>query len=124
MDESLVGILKQIVSDIQQLLRAEFALAQAELTNKISPTVTTAVPIVIGVVLALAGLPILLMTVAVLLAIWLPIWLSLLLVTAIVLISSGVAIRVGLRRLSATRPVPDRTVANLRKDAEVIKEHV
>ena len=124
MDESLVGTLKQIISDIQQLLRAELALAQSDLSTKVSRTAMAALPILIGVVLALAGLPILLMTLAVLLAIWLPIWLSLLLVTAIVLISSGIAISVGLRRLSGMRPVPERTVANLRKDAEVIKEHV
>jgi uncharacterized membrane protein YqjE len=123
-DESLVQILKQIISDIQQLLRAEFALAHSELSTKISRAVTAALPILIGVVLALAGLPILLMTLVVLLAIWLPIWLSLLLVTAIVLIGSGVAITVGLRRLAETRPVPERTVSNLRKDAEVIKEDV
>lgn len=123
-DESLVDILKQIVADLQQLLRAEFALAQSELSTKISRTVTAALPIFIGLVLAVAGLPILLMALAVLLAIWLPIWLSLLLVTAIVLISSGVAITMGLRRLSETQPVPERTVNNLRKDAEVIKEHV
>jgi hypothetical protein len=123
-DESLVQILKQIITDLQQLMRAEFALAESEISTKMSRTLHALVPVVIGTVLALAALPILLFTISVILAIWLPIWASLLLVTVVALGSSGAAIMVGLRQLSATRPIPDRTVVNLKRDADVIKEHL
>jgi hypothetical protein len=121
---SLGQIAGGLASDVQDLVRGELALARAEIDQKVDGFITAGVSIIGGALVAFAGLVVLLEAVAAVLTFWLPAWASLLIVGAIIVLVGGLISRAALARLSLKKLTPERTVASLRSDARIIKEHV
>lgn len=71
---------------------------------------------------AFAGLVALLEGGAAVLTFWLPAWASLLVVGAAILLVGGVIARIGLSALSLRTLTPDRTIASVKKDAQMMKD--
>ncbi len=112
-----------LASDVQDLVRGELALARAELDTKLHGVITAAVSIVGGALVAFAGLVVMLEGGAAVLAFWLPAWASLLIVGVAIVAIGGLITRVGLAKLSLKAVTPERTIASVQKDANMIKEH-
>jgi uncharacterized membrane protein YqjE len=112
-----------LASDIQDLVRGEIALGRAELEQKLDRVIMAATWLLGGALLAFAGLVVLLQGVAAILALMMPVWLALLIV-GVIIVGVGAAFgKSGLAMMSLKTLTPDRTVANLQKDAQLLKEH-
>ncbi|MDN4633772.1 phage holin family protein [Sphingomonas sp. PsM26] len=112
-----------LANDVQDLVRGELALARAELDTKLHGVIIAAVSIVGGALVAFAGLVVMLEGGAAVLAFWLPAWASLLIVGVAIVAIGGFITRVGLAKLSLKAVTPERSIASVQKDANMIKEH-
>jgi uncharacterized membrane protein YqjE len=120
---SLGDLVGGLASDIQDLVRGEIALGRAELEQKLDRVIVAAIWLVGGALLAFAGLVVLLLGVAAILALMMSVWLALLIVGVIVVGVGAAFAKSGLAMLSLKTLTPDRTAANLQKDAQLLKEH-
>lgn len=109
---------------IQDLVRGEIALARSELDQKLHRIILASIWLIGGALLGFAGLVVLLQALAAILALVLPVWLSALIIGVVVVGAGAVFAKSGLGMLSLKDLAPDRTVANLEKDARIVKEHV
>ena len=123
-DESIGDIATGLAGDLQDLVRGELALARAEFDQKLHGLVTAAIAVVGGALVAFAGLVVLLEGGAALLARWIPTWSALLIVGIVIVLVGALIARGGLAKLSLQNLKPDRTVASVRADARIVKEHV
>ena len=120
---SLGDLVGGLASDIQDLVRGEIALGRAELEQKLDRVILAAIWLLGGALLAFAGLVVLLLGVAAILALMMSVWLALLIVGVIVVGVGAAFAKSGLAMLSLKTLTPDRTAANLQKDAQLLKEH-
>ena len=120
---SIGEIATGLAGDVQDLVRGELALARAEFDSKLQGLVVIAVSVVGGALVAFAGLVVLLEGGAGVLALWLPAWAALLIVGVVIVLVGGLIARGALAKLSLKSIKPERTVANVQKDANLIKEH-
>ena len=121
---SLTETVGGLASDVQDLVRGEIKLARAELDQKLHALIIAAIWLIGGALLALAGLVVVLQGIAVALALVVPAWLAFLLVGVIIVVIGGLFARSGLAMVSLKTLTPDRTAANLQKDANLVKEHI
>jgi hypothetical protein len=118
-------LLAGLANDVQQLIRGEIALGRAEVDQKLQRMIRSAVWLVGGALLGFAGLVVLLEGGAGVLAptIGIPLWAAALIV-GVVIIALGVAFAwSGLAAMSLKQLAPERTVSNIQKDVQVMKEH-
>jgi drug/metabolite transporter (DMT)-like permease len=120
---SLGALIGGLANDIQDLVRGEIALGRAEFEQKLDRVIMAAIWLLGGALLAFAGLVVLLQGVAAILALMMPAWLALLIVGVIVTGVGAAFAKSGMAMLSLKTLAPDRTTANLRKDAQLLKEH-
>ena len=113
-----------LASDVQDLVRGEIRLARAELDQKLHHLIGAAISLTGGALVGFAGLVVLLQGIAVALALVIPAWAAFLIVGIVIAIVGAVLVRSGLALISLKNLSPDRTAANLQKDARLVKEHV
>lgn len=121
---SIGEIIGGLAGDIQDLVRGEVALARSELDQKLHRIALAGIWLVGGALLGFAGLVVLLQGLAAILALVVPIWLAALVIGVVVVGVGAIFAKSGLAMLSLKDLSPDRTVANLEKDAHIVKEHV
>ena len=119
----LSGIVGGLAGDVQDLVRGEISLAREEFDHKLHKMIVAAIWLLGGALVGFAGLVVLLEGAAAALAHVLPAWASLLIVGAIIIVVGAVFARSGLGMLSIGSLMPDRTAANLQKDARMLKGH-
>jgi len=112
-----------LASDVQDLVRGEIRLARAELDQKLHHLIGAAIGLTGGALVGFAGLVVLLQGIAAALALVMPAWAALLIVGVIIGLAGAALVRSGLALISLKNLSPDRTAANLQKDAHLIKEH-
>lgn len=117
--KELVG---SLVTDLQDLVRGEFKLARAEMSQKVDVLTASAISLIGGALVAFAGLIVLLEGIAIGLALYMPAWAAYVIVGVVVAIIGAVMARAGLAKLSLSTLSPDRTASSLAKDARVVKE--
>jgi hypothetical protein len=105
-----------------RLVRDELRLAQAEMSEKAKHGGIGAGLFSAGGILALFGLGVLITAAILGLALVLPAWASALIVAVPLFVAAGVAALVGKRQLSQASPTPQRTVENVKRDVEEVKE--
>jgi hypothetical protein len=120
---SIGEIATGLAGDVQDLVRGELALARAEFDQKLHGLVTAAIAVVGGALVAFAGLVVVLEGGAAVLAQWIPMWAALLIVGGVIVLVGGLISRGALSRFSLQYVKPDRTAANVKQDARMIKEH-
>jgi uncharacterized membrane protein YqjE len=120
---SLAQLVGGLATDIQDLVRGEIALARSELDEKLHRVIMAAIWLIGGALVAFAGLVVVLQGVAAALALAIPTWAASLVVGVVIIIVGAVFARSGLGMLSLKALTPDRTAANLQKDARIVKEH-
>lgn len=124
-DRSLADLFGDLARETSTLVRQEVDLAVAELTGKAAGLAKTAVALVVGGVIALAGLLALLAAVILGLgALGLPLWLAAL-VVGIVAIGGGYLLitraQAAMKRVDL---VPHKAVRSLQEDVDLVKEQV
>ena len=114
---------KAVAEDISALVKAEIALAKAELSAPIKAKAAGAGALGAAGALAWLGLQGLLITAGFALALVVPAWLAALIVSVALLLSAGIAAMVGKRKI-ATPVSLDTTKANVEEDVAWTKSHL
>jgi uncharacterized membrane protein YqjE len=117
-------LMRQLSEQTSALVRAELQLAQVEMTEKAKKAGVGAGLFGGAGVVALYGVGALIATIIlVLVAIGLAPWLSALIVTVVLFAIAGIAALMGKKQVSqATPAAPQRTIDNVKKDVETVKE--
>ncbi len=120
---TLRDIVGGVAEDARDLVRGEVALARAEAEQKIDRVIAGVVSLFGAMMLAFAGLIIVLIAAAQALARVIPDWAASLCVGVVVLLIGAVMVGVARKALSPSGLVPDRTIRNVEADAPMMKEH-
>jgi Putative Actinobacterial Holin-X, holin superfamily III len=120
---SLRDLVWGIASDTGDLVRGEIALSRAEAEQKLDRVITGAISLFGAMMLAFAGLVIVLIAGAQALTRVLPDWAASLIVGGVVMLIGVALALVARRALSLAAMVPNRTIRNVRADTRVIREH-
>jgi hypothetical protein len=121
---SLRDLVGEVADDARDLVRGEIALARAEVEQKVERVVTGVVSLVGAMLLAYAGLIIVLIAAAQALARSVPDWAASLIIGGVVLFIGLVMALIARRALAPSAMVPERIIRNVQADARVAKEHV
>lgn len=122
---SLGDLLGSLASDTTSLFRKEAQLVRAEIGEKVSQVQAGLVSLIIGAVIALAGLVVLLQAlVAWLVDAGLGTALASLLVGGVVALIGAAFLMAGKNKMKIDNLAPDRAAHQLRKDAELARETV
>lgn len=123
-ERSLSELFTELSYDTGRLLRKEVELARAEFSEKASRAMGSIVTMVIGGLLAYAGLIAVVIAAAIALGNLMPYWLSSLAVGIAVIIIGGIFLLIGRSSLKNIEPKPEKTIETLQEDAEWAKEKV
>jgi len=123
-DRSLGELFTELAADTGTLVRQEVALAQAEITHKVTKAGKNVGSLVVGG--AVAYLAVMSLTAAIIigLAAFMPAWLSALIVAVIFGAVSFFLISPALAELKKTDPMPRETIETLKEDAQWLKNEV
>lgn len=123
---SVPDLLGDLISQTSTLFRKEIQLARAEFSEKASIVGTAGASIGAGALLLLAALIVMLQALIAALVEYagLSATFSALIVGIVVAIAGYVTLRGGLSQIKASSLTPERTVTQLSRDAEVVKEQV
>jgi hypothetical protein len=124
----LFGLFSDLWRETSTLVHDEVALAKAEISEKASRAGSGAAAIAAGGAVLFAGFLMLLFAAAAALEQVLPpdnaAWLAPLIVGIVVLIVGYIAVSAGRRRLRADSLKPTYTLESLRRNGQLVKEHV
>ena len=123
---SLGGLLRDLANDSANLVRQELVLTRTEAQDKLHQTVTASKELMAGALVLLAALIVLLdaAVYSLIEEVGLEHWQAALIVGGVVAVIGFVLVRRGQGQLAATRLAPERTVASVRKDLELVKEQL
>lgn len=121
-DEPLGAVVHRLAEQVPELVRSEMRLAQAELAQKGKKAGLGIGMFSAAGLLAFFGLATLIATAVIALANVLPAWAAALVVALVLLAGAGVAALAGKKEVdAATPPAPERTIAGVREDVNVMK---
>ena len=124
-NRSIGELLRDLASDVTNLIRQELTLARTEAQDKLHQTMTAVVSLLAGALIGFAALIILLIAlVDGLTEAGMARWLAALIVGVVVAAIGFFLVRKGQNDLSATRLAPERTAANVQRDINLVKEQV
>jgi uncharacterized membrane protein YqjE len=120
--QGLVSLLRSVPELISRLISDEIRAARLELTAKLKAAAMGAGLLVAGIVVGLFTIGVLIATAILGLANVVPPWLASLIVAIALLIITAILVLVGIGRLrKGVPPVPQQTIANVKKDVRAIK---
>jgi uncharacterized membrane protein YjjP (DUF1212 family) len=119
-DQNLSALLAGIVNDVQDLFRQQVALVKTEVREDLKKTKEAAIPLAIGLWLAVLGSFMLCITVALVLALVLPYWASFAIVGAAVTLVGAGLVYAGKKKFESFNPLPDESAEALKENLEWI----
>jgi uncharacterized membrane protein YqjE len=118
-DRSMGDVVKDIISNVQGMMRSEVRLAKAEMREELSKSAAAAKLMAIGGGLALFAAGFMLVSIALLLAMVMPAWLATLIVGAVLGVVGMVFLSKGKSQMSV--PKPQKTIDNVKENMEWMK---
>jgi len=116
-------VLQDIVGNIQEIIRAEFHLAKAEMKEEGSKAAIGAGVIAAGAMLAMYSGAFLLLAAVYALSMILTPWQSALIVGVVTGVAGAILVSAGRRRLKEVHPTPQRTVETMKENLEWAEKH-
>jgi len=116
-ERSFADLLRDIVRDLQEIIRSEVRLARTEIGEEIGKAKSAGMALAMAAVTGLFGLAFLLLAAVYALALVLPNWAAALIVGGVMALIAAVSLGTGKKRMKEIHPKPERTV-------ETIKENV
>lgn len=116
---SMGRLFSGIVSDAEDLVQQQLALFKAELKDEVREARRAAVPALAGAVVLLLGIVMVCFAAVHLLDYLtegLPLWACFAIVALVLGIAGGVALGIGLKKLSDVPPIADKSVAELKEN--------
>lgn len=121
---TVADVLQDIVGNIQEIVRSEFRLAKAEIQLETAKAARSAVPLMIGALLALYAIGFLLLAAVHALSIVVDPWLAALIVGFSVLVVSLILLSAGSKRLKQVKVVPEKTVDTMKENVQWAKNQI
>jgi uncharacterized membrane protein YqjE len=115
-DRSLSQVLEDIIANLRALVRAEFRLAKAEVAEKADAATKPAIALGVALMVGIYGCLFLLLCVVFALSNVIPLWASALIVGGSLTVVAYVLAVASAKKLRRIRPIPDKTVRNLKED--------
>jgi uncharacterized membrane protein YqjE len=119
-ERSISDVLQDIFGNVQDIVRSEVRLAQAEIKTEAAKTARAAKSLIAGAVLALYAGGLLLIALVYALATVLQPWLAALVVGALVAVIAAALISIGQGRLRGVHK-PERTIKSVKEDVQWLK---
>lgn len=119
-DQSIGGLVRDATTHLSTLIRAEVELARAEITAEVKKGLLGSVFFLVALTMLLLLMPFLLVTIALVIAIWWPQWAGFGIVTAAMLLAAALFGFLGFRRVRRIRG-PRRTISSMRDTAAALK---
>ena len=120
-EHSIAGILKDIGSSLQQIVRLEINLAKIEVSEAARRARGSSIVLAGGALLAVFALGFVLLAIMFALEFVVAAWLAALIVGVVLLIGGSIGLAAGVRGLKAIRP-PVATMQTVSEDVKWIKE--
>jgi len=117
---SMGDVLKDIISNVQEMVRSEVRLAKVELREEAAQSAASAKLLAMGGGMALLAVGFVLTAVAQLLALVMPNWLATLIVGAVLGIAGMVLLSKG--KAQFTVPKPTKTIENVKENVQWMKD--
>jgi uncharacterized membrane protein YqjE len=114
-DLSFSDLMKNIVADVQDLVRSEFRLAKTELREEAAGFKSPALLLGAGAITALFAVFFMLYALVYALAMVLPQWAAALIVAVLLAAAGAITLRLGVKRLKRVSMVPYRTIASVKE---------
>ena len=118
---SIPEILQDVLTNIQDIVRAEVSLAKAELGEEISSARSGGLLVGVGAVAAIFSALFILLACVYALALVMPNWAAALIVAAAVGVAAAVTLGLGVKRLKTIRAAP-KTAATLKENVQWAKQ--
>jgi uncharacterized membrane protein YqjE len=122
-DRSISAVIRDIVQNIQDIVRAELRLAKKEIGSEVAKAKTAAALLGVGAVCALFGVLFALVAAVLGLARIVADWQAALIVSALTAVVAIFFILSGRKQLEAIRTVPPRTAETVKENVQWIKQH-
>jgi len=120
--QSLVGLFRQIPTQISRLVRDEVRAAQAELTAKLKDAGLGAGLLAAAAVVGLYALGVFIATAIIALSTVIAPWLAALIIAVALLLVAGILAFLGLRKLkTGVPPVPTDSIESVKADIRTVK---
>lgn len=121
-DRSIASLLGDIVTNLQQMVRAEVRLAKVELRQEAAKARQGAVLLVAGGLAAVLGLGVLLLAAVYALALVVPAWAAALIVGLVTAAVGGAVVSAGLRHFHSIHLPPQKSAAVLAENIQWAKQ--
>lgn len=122
-DNSVGGLLRQLMREVPQLFTKELALAKAELSESVRSTKAGVASVATGGAVLLGGFIMLLLSAVYGLSNVMAPWLAALIVGVVVVVVGLVMVSAGKKKFQASSFKPERTLNTLNKDKEAVRGH-
>jgi hypothetical protein len=127
---TLIGLFSDLWRETTRLIHAEAELAKAEMSEKVSEFQNGLVAMAIGGAVLFAGFIVLLIAASAGLYFVLrsdtehAIWLAPMIVGLTVVVAGAIGVAKGRSDMKSSNLAPERTMRSLRRDAQLVKEHI
>lgn len=121
---SIGDIVRDVVRDLQEIVRSELRLARTEMTDKARSAGKAGGLLGAAAISGFLAAAALTTTIIVALNLVLPLWLAALITTCLLAIAAGALFSSGRTKLRQVNPVPRETVQTLQEDAQWARQRV
>jgi uncharacterized membrane protein YqjE len=121
-DRSFSDLLRDIIRNVQEIVRSEVRLAKIEIREEAIKTKASLVLLGAGALTGFFAILFLLLMIASALALVMPNWAAALVVGAALAVAAGVMLMGGVKSLQRVHPTPERTVETIRENIEWAKQ--
>ena len=122
-DRSLADVLRDVLSNLQEIVRSEVRLAKTEIVDEAARAKSSVIFLVAGAVTALFAALFLLLTIVFALALIMPIWAAMLIPGITLAVVASILLAAGVKRFKQRRPVLERTVESLKENVAWAQQH-
>ncbi len=120
-DRTTADVLKDIMGNVQDIIRSEVRLAKSETQQQISKVGSASKALVIGAVLGLYGAVFILQAVVYALSIVVAPWLASLIVGVLISIPAAILAARGIDEIAHVKPKPEKTIETVKENVEWMK---
>ncbi len=121
-ERSIGDVLRDVIRDMQDIVRLEVRLAKAEIMAEAGQARTPSLLVLGGAATAMFATLFLLLGAMFALALVAPIWVAALVVSAVLAVAAGLTLAAGVRRFRSFQPPLERTVNSLKENVEWAKQ--
>jgi uncharacterized membrane protein YqjE len=124
MQRSFPEVMRDIVGNLQEIVRSEFRLAKAEVKEEGTKATRAGLTLGVGLAFSFYGLGFLLLAAMYALSIIMAAWMAALIVGIVVAIVALGVVSAGRKQLKLVDPRPDKTIRSLQENVQWAKDQI